>query len=199
MLIRPPAVKLRLYARMLIRPLAVKLRLYAHMLITHLAVKLSRHARIAARYREGRHADGDKASGATGGARHCWSARRSGAPLLLGQGDDDVRRAELLADARPQGQRRSCWTRERGATGVWSGWSARRSGGPCCSVRRSCWLTREHQPGRPTACIRVANSPAAPIDVALPEPTPPAAPPLSPSTACRPLDIGQRSVHAGRA
>ena len=50
MLIRPPAVKLRLYARMLIRPLAVKLRLYAHMLITHLAVKLSRHARIAARY-----------------------------------------------------------------------------------------------------------------------------------------------------
>jgi hypothetical protein len=76
---------------------------------------------------------------------------------------------------------------------------ADRSGGPCCSVRRSCWLTCEHQPGRPTACVRVANSPAAPIDVALPEPTPPAAPPLSPSTACRPLDIGQRSVHAGRA
>ena len=82
MLIRPPAVKLRLYARMLIRPLAVKLRLYAHMLITHPAVKLSRHARIAARYREGRHAvDGDK-GGAAGGVGSGRATSMGAAGLL---------------------------------------------------------------------------------------------------------------------
>ena len=82
MLIRPPAVKLRLYARMLIRPLAVKYSPYAHMLITHPAVKLSRHARIVARYREGRHAvDGDE-GGATGGVGSGRATAMGAAGLL---------------------------------------------------------------------------------------------------------------------
>ena len=85
-LVRPPAVKLRLYARMLIRPLAVKFRLYAHMLITHPAVKLSRHARFAARYREG---------------DTLLTATRA------------VRPAALVRGERRRWEPRDCWPRER--------------------------------------------------------------------------------------
>ena len=86
MLIRPPAVKLCLYARMLIRPPTVKLRLYAHMLITHPAVKLSRHARFAARYREG---------------DTLLTATRA------------VRPAALVRGERRRWEPRGCWPRER--------------------------------------------------------------------------------------